>query len=80
MNVTVNLFAAARHAAQRDSVTMDATTLNELRLLLVKQFPALVRVIPQCSMLVDGLSFGIDGDIELVDGARVDVMPPFSGG
>ena len=80
MNVTVNLFAAARHAAQRDSVTMDATTLNELRLLLVKQFPALVPVIPQCSMLVDGLSFGIDGDSELAEGARVDVMPPFSGG
>ncbi len=80
MTITVNLFAASRHAAQCESVTVEATTLNELRQALVIQIPALESIIPQCSMLVDGHSFGRDGDSELAEGARVDVMPPFSGG
>ena len=80
MTITVNLFAAARHAAQCESVTVEATTLNQLRQALVIQVPALESIIPQCSMLVDGHSFGRDGDSELAEGARVDVMPPFSGG
>lgn len=80
MNITVNLYAAARHAAQCESVTVSAATLNELRQALVTQLPALEPIIPQCSMLVDGHSYGRDGDTELVTDARVDVMPPFSGG
>lgn len=80
MTVTVNLYAAARHAAQRDSVTLDATTLGQLRDQLIAQIPELASIVPQCSFLVDGLSYGRDSDAELIDGVRIDVMPPFSGG
>jgi len=80
MNITVNLYAAARHAVGLESVTITATTLQEVRQALVTDFPPLERIVPQCSFLVDGLSYGRDGDAELIEGARVDVMPPFSGG
>lgn len=80
MTITVNLYAAAKHAAQQDSVTVDATTLADLRSQLVTQIPALAGIVPQCSFLVDGLSYGRDSDVDLVAGNRVDVMPPFSGG
>lgn len=80
MTVTVNLYAAARHAAQRDSVTLDATTLGQLRDQLIAEIPELASIVPQCSFLVDGLSYGRDSDADLVDGVRIDVMPPFSGG
>lgn len=80
MTITVNLYAAAKHAAQQDSVTIEATTLADLRSQLVTQIPALAGIVPQCSFLVDGLSYGRDSDVDLVAGNRVDVMPPFSGG
>lgn len=80
MTITVNLYAAARHAAQRDSVTVDATTLSELRSQLVTDIPALASIVPQCSFLIDGLSYGRDSDADLSEGVRIDVMPPFSGG
>jgi molybdopterin converting factor small subunit len=80
MIITVNLYAAAKHAANRDSVSVEATTLNELRGQLVEVIPALTSIVPQCSFLIDGLSYGRDTDTALTEGVRVDVMPPFSGG
>lgn len=80
MTVIVNFYAAARHAAQRDSVTVNASTLDQLRNQLIAEIPELASIVPQCSFLVDGLSFGRDSDTDLMDGVRVDVMPPFSGG
>ena len=80
MTITVNLYAAAKHAAQLESVSVNASTLNELRSQLVSQIPALAGIVPQCSFLIDGLAYGRDSDADLTDGARIDVMPPFSGG
>jgi molybdopterin converting factor small subunit len=80
MIINVNLYAAAKHAAKLDSVSVEARTLNELRSQLVTDIPALAPIVPQCSFLIDGLSYGRDTDAPLTDGIRVDVMPPFSGG
>jgi molybdopterin converting factor small subunit len=66
MSITVNLYAAARHAAKQRSLSVEASTLVQLK--------------AQCSLIVDGHSFGKDGDCQINSDQRIDVMPPFSGG
>ena len=80
MSITVNLYAAARQAAQQSSVTIEATALTEAKAELIRQFPELTSIIPQCSFIVNGHSFGISGDCDLNSEHVIDVMPPFSGG
>ncbi len=80
MSITVNLYAAARHAAKRSSLTVEANTLTNVKAELISQVPDLAVVIPQCSFIVDGHSFGKDGDCEVNADQRIDVVPPFSGG
>lgn len=80
MSITVNLYAAARQAAQQSSLTLEAATLNEVKTELIRQCPQLTSVIPRCSFIVDGHSFGISGDCDLNSEQVIDVMPPFSGG
>lgn len=80
MNITVNLYAAARQAAQQSSLTIKATTLAEAKTELIQKFPELASVIPRCSFIVDGNSLGISGDCNLHSKQVIDVMPPFSGG
>jgi len=80
LNITVNLYAAAKHAAKKSSLTVEADTLAQLKSELINRVPDLAAVIPQCSFIVDGHSFGKDGDCEVNAGQRIDVMPPFSGG
>jgi len=80
LSITVNLYAAARQAAQQNSLTIEATTLDEVKTELIRQFPGLASVVPQCSFIVDGQSFGISGDCDLNSEQVIDVMPPFSGG
>ena len=80
MSITVNLYAAARAAAQQSSLTVEATTLTEVKEELFREFPKLASVIPQCSFIVDGHSFGRSGDCDLNSAQVIDVMPPFSGG
>jgi hypothetical protein len=52
----------------------------EIKAELIQQIPGLASVIPQCSFIVDGHSFGISGDCDIHAGQQIDVMPPFSGG
>ena len=80
MSITVNLYAAARHAAKQNSLTVEAASLVELKVELIQQIPGLASVIPQCSFIVDGHSFGRSGDCDIYAGQHIDVMPPFSGG
>jgi molybdopterin synthase sulfur carrier subunit len=80
VSITANLYAAARHAAKQSSLSVEAGTLAELKAGLIEQVPDLTLVIPQCSFIVDGHSFGKDGDCEVNADQRIDVMPPFSGG
>jgi len=78
--VTVNFYAAARHAAKQNSLTVKAGSLAEIKAELIQQIPGLASVIPQCSFIVDGHSFGRSGDCDIHSGQQIDVMPPFSGG
>ena len=80
MSITVNLYAAARHAAHQSSLSVEASTLVHLRAALISHSPDLATVLPQCSLIVDGHSFGKDGDCQINSDQRIDVMPPFSGG
>ena len=75
--VQVRYFAAAAEAAGRDEEMLVATTLGELRDTLLTRYPALVPVLAKGSFLVDGV---VTRDPERALGARVDVLPPFSGG
>lgn len=78
--VQVNLFAAARHAAGKQQVSVEAETLEDLRAALIAHSPELATIVPQCSLLIDGLSYGRGENAPIPEGARVDVLPPFSGG
>ena len=80
MSIKVNLYAAARHAAKQSSLSVEATTLVQLKSELISQAPDLAAVLPQCSLIVDGHSFGKDGDCQINSDQKIDVMPPFSGG
>lgn len=75
--VQVRYFAAAAEAAGREEEVLVASTLGELRDTLLASYPALESVIAKGSFLVDGV---VTRDPERALGARVDVLPPFSGG
>ncbi len=71
-------FAAAAEAAGRDAESLAAATVGELRALLEERYgDPMSRVLRSGSFLVDGV---VSRDPERALGARVDVLPPFSGG
>lgn len=70
-------FAAAAEAAGREEETLTAETVGELREALLGRHPALDPVLAKGSFLVDGV---VTRDPARALGARVDVLPPFSGG
>jgi sulfur-carrier protein len=69
--VLVRYFAAAAEAAGCDEEQL------ELRDTLLARYPALDAVLAKGSFLVDGV---VTRDPARALGARVDVLPPFSGG
>jgi molybdopterin converting factor small subunit len=74
----VRYFAAAAEAAGREEESLDATTVGELRALLIERYGAgMARVLASGSFLVDGV---VSRDDSRALGARVDVLPPFAGG
>ena len=75
--VVVRYFAAAAEAAGRDEERLSAATVGELRDTLLASYPALAPVLAKGSFLVDGV---VTRDPARALGARVDVLPPFSGG
>jgi molybdopterin converting factor small subunit len=75
--VTVRYWAGARRAAGLDSERLSAATLGDL-LAQIRARPALTAIIQASSFLVDGVA-GQPGTV-LVDGATIDVLPPFAGG
>jgi len=84
VTVAVRYFAGAQAAAgtAEESVTLSGpATLAGLREALVQRHgEALARVLTASSFIVDEIATGPDRDADLVDGARVDVLPPFAGG
>lgn len=77
MTVLVRYFAAAADAAGREEETLDAGTVGELRDHLLAHYPGMGAVLAKGSFLVDGV---VTRDPSRALGARVDVLPPFSGG
>jgi molybdopterin synthase sulfur carrier subunit len=75
--VLVRYFAAAAEAAGREEELRTASTVGELRDTLLTSYPALAPVLAKGSFLVDGV---VTRDPTRTLGARVDVLPPFSGG
>lgn len=78
--VEVHLFAAARAAAEGQSVlTVAPGTLADVVAEAIRQAPGLAAVLPRCSILVDGVA-GKEEETWVAAGTRVDVLPPFAGG
>jgi sulfur-carrier protein len=77
--VTVRYWAGARAAAGHAEETLAASTLGEL-IAVISRRPALARVLPACSLLLDGSALHRDHSVRLPHGATVDVLPPFAGG
>jgi molybdopterin synthase sulfur carrier subunit len=76
-SVTVRYWAGARRAAGVESERLAAASIADLRAQLAAR-PALAQVAAIASFLVDGQQAG--DDTALLDGAEVDVLPPFAGG
>jgi molybdopterin synthase sulfur carrier subunit len=79
--VTVRFYAGARAASGCDQVTVAPGSLEKVIEDLHSVFPALTRVTPLCSYLVDGVTAKRRDDGPFIGaGSRVDVLPPFAGG
>jgi molybdopterin converting factor small subunit len=80
---TIRYWAAARAAAGTENETFHATTLAEaLDAARAGRGPEFARVLSVCSCLIDGDPVGLrdPASVELLDGATVEVLPPFAGG
>lgn len=76
--VDVRYFAAAAEAAGHESESLSASTVGELKALLLERYgDAMARVLASGSFLVDGV---VSRDDARALGSRVDVLPPFAGG
>ncbi len=79
--VRVRFFAGARAAAgTRASTTpvREGDRVADVMLRLSADRPALARVLPACSFLLDGVSATSDAPVG--SSVELDVLPPFSGG
>lgn len=76
--IRVRYFAAAAEAAGVDTEAVPAGSMAQVRSGLIDLHPALGAVVPRCALLVDGTRLD-DGD-PVLDGATLDVLPPFAGG
>jgi molybdopterin converting factor small subunit len=77
----VRYFAGARAAAgvaQEHVEVGPAGSVADV-LAAVRRGPELVRVLPSCSVLLDGVAVH-DHATEVPDGGELDVLPPFAGG
>lgn len=77
----VRFFAGARAAAgtpQTDAPVHAGDRVGDVLARLEATRPALARVVPACSFLLDGVSARPDSPVG--DAAELDVLPPFSGG
>ena len=71
--IELHLFAAAREAVGVSTLSVPAGSLAAV--LADFSSPVLAR----CSFLINGLAT-TDRSVLLIDGDRVDVLPPFAGG
>ncbi|MBV9843821.1 MAG: MoaD/ThiS family protein [Kutzneria sp.] len=83
MIMTVRYFAGARVAAgvgdERFTVSSEATVHDVLRMVEERHGADMTRVLPACSLLLDGVAVR-DTGVPVRDGVELDVLPPFAGG
>lgn len=76
---TIRYWAAARAAAGIPEEQYDGSTLADVLAMSVRSHgPDLARVFSVASFIVDGVRS--DPAVALVDGATIEVLPPFAGG
>lgn len=74
----VRYFAAAAEAAGREEEELEASTVGELKAVLIAAYgEPMRRVLASGSFLVDGV---VRRDDAVPIGTRIDVLPPFAGG
>ena len=80
VNVTfISSFRPALGGA--DALEIEAKTLRELMLKLVKQYPRLQKHIDEgIALAVDGEIYRDNWDVEIADGSEVYLMPRIQGG
>lgn len=76
--VRIRYFAAAEEFAGRAEEQRTESDLATLRSALTAEYPPLGRILPTCSMLVDGVRR--TDSAPLSTDTLVDVLPPFAGG
>jgi molybdopterin converting factor small subunit len=79
LEIEIRFFAAARAAAGTSALLVQPAKLSEILLQLTSSNPELMRVIPQCSFLIDALAVH-DLEIQVNAGSVIDVLPRFAGG
>lgn len=82
--VLIRYFAGARAAAgvAEEHVELaggQRSVAGALAAIQARRGPELVRVLPACSFLLDGIAVH-DHGVTVGDGAQIDVLPPFAGG
>jgi molybdopterin converting factor small subunit len=80
---TIRYWASARAAAGVESEAFDSSTLGEaLDAARAAHGAGFARVLSVCSFVIDGDPVGTrpHGEVKLLDGATVEVLPPFAGG
>lgn len=81
MNVELKLFAGAKQAVGRSSISLelaDRATVSDLRRTLAEQFPALQPLLPRAMFSIN-LDYAGD-NAEIPPEAEVACIPPVSGG
>jgi molybdopterin converting factor subunit 1 len=81
MKLRVKLFAAAKELARRDEIVVElppGATVGDLRRAVVKDCPALERIVASALWAVD-TEFA-SADVPLTEQAEVALIPPVSGG
>jgi sulfur-carrier protein len=76
--VTVRYWAGARQVATVAAETCFASTVADVIAEITARRPALVAVLPSCSILVEGLA--ATPATPVAAGQTIEVLPPFAGG
>lgn len=83
VTVLVRYFAGAMAAAgvpeEHVALPAGSTVAGILAAVRARRGPELVRVLPACSFLLDGIAVR-DHETVAPDGSELDVLPPFAGG
>ncbi len=77
----VRFYAVGREITGVDELELEATTMHELRALLLTRFDArMARLLAIATMLHNGVRRHAEDAVMLAPGDTVDVLPPFAGG